>query len=104
MPSEFERTRIPLSLPKESKGLLHLYVSDPDNYQGGRKETVVVGDQMVGTFDHFQNGRWIAARVSSDAIADGKLNVRITNARAGANAVLSKIEWVEGEGLQIRAN
>jgi hypothetical protein len=86
-----------LALPKGDKGVLHLYIIDPDNYQGGRKETVIVGGKTAGTYDHFQEGRWVEVPVSSDETADGKLNVRIVNARDGANAVVSKIEWTEEE-------
>jgi hypothetical protein len=75
---------IQLALPKEDKGVLHLYIIDPDNYQGGRKETVIVGGKTAGTYDHFET-------------ADGKLSVRIVNARDGANAVVSKIEWMQKE-------
>jgi hypothetical protein len=84
-----------LGLPKEAKGLLRLYIIDPDNYQGGRKETIVVGGDTVGTFEHFQDGRWIEVPVNSDKTVDGKLDVKIVNARDGANAVLSKVEWIE---------
>ena len=59
---------------------------------GGRKETIIVGGEPVGTFDHFHEGRWIEVPVKT---ADGKLSVQVVNARDGANAVLSKIEWIE---------
>lgn len=84
-----------LELPKSAKGVLRLYIIDPDKYQGGRKETIVVGGETVGTFDHFENGRWVEVPVGPDKTADGKLDVQIINARQGANAVLSKIEWLE---------
>jgi len=84
-----------LGLPKGSRGVLRLYIIDPDNYQGGRKETIIAGAETVGTFEHFQEGRWLDVPVGLDETADGKLNVRIVNAREGANAVLSKVEWLE---------
>jgi Protein of unknown function (DUF2961) len=86
---------IQLNLPKRVKGVLRLYIIDPDNYDGGRKESVVVGGKTLGIYDHFQDGRWIEAPVSSDETADGKLSVRIVNAQDTANAVVSKIEWIE---------
>ncbi len=86
-----------LNVPARAVGTLRLYIIDPDNYQGGRKESVVVGGKTIGTYDHFQDGRWIEAPVSSDETADGKLNVRIVNAQGNANAVVSKIEWMEKE-------
>ena len=62
---------------------------------GGRKETIIVGGNTVGTYDHFQNGQWVEVPVNTDMTAGGKLSVQIVNARDGANAVLSKIEWIE---------
>jgi Protein of unknown function (DUF2961) len=91
-PNKFE---LKLNLPKQSKGILRLYIIDPDNYLGGRKETIVVGGQTVGTFDNFQNGRWIEVPVGPEETAGGKLSIQVVNARDGSNAVLSKIEWVE---------
>jgi hypothetical protein len=86
-----------LGLPKGAKGLLRLYIIDPDSYQGGRKESIVVGGNTVGVFEHFQEGRWIEVPIGPDKTADGKLSVQIVNAREGANAVLSKVEWVENK-------
>ena len=89
--------RLQLNLPAHAAGALRLYIIDPDNYQGGRKESVVVGGKTIGTYDHFQDGRWIEVPVDSDETAVGTLSVRIVNARDNANAVLSKIEWSEKE-------
>ncbi len=84
-----------LSLPKGVTGTLHLYITDPDNFQGGRKETIVVGGETVGTFENFQKGRWIDVPVGPEKTADGKLSIKVINARAGSNAVLSDILWIE---------
>jgi hypothetical protein len=84
-----------LYLPKNAGGTLRLYIIDPDNFQGGRKETIIVGGNTVGTFEHFQDGRWVEVPVTSDKTADGNLSIQIVNAREGANAVLSKVEWQE---------
>lgn len=84
-----------VDLPKGAAGTLRLYIIDPDNYDGGRKESIVVGGKTIGTYDHFQDGRWVEAPVDSAETADGKLSVRIVNAQDAANAVVSKIEWIE---------
>lgn len=84
-----------LNLPKGVTGVLRLYITDPDNFQGGRKETIVVGGDTVGTFANFQQGRWIDVPVGSQKTADGKLSIHIINARAGSNCVLSDIMWIE---------
>ena len=85
-PQQFEAD---LNLPKGVSGTLRLYITDPDNFQGGRKETIVVGGETVGTFENFQKGRWIDVPVSSEKTADGKLSIQVINARSGSNAVLS---------------
>jgi len=84
-----------LNLPKGVSGTLRLYITDPDNFQGGRKETIVVGGETVGTFENFQKGRWIDVPINSEKTADGKLTIQVINARTGANAVLSNIIWIE---------
>jgi hypothetical protein len=84
-----------LNLPKGVSGTLRLYITDPDNFQGGRKETIIVGGETIGTFENFQKGRWIDVPVSTEKTADGKLSIKVVNAREGSNAVLSIIEWME---------
>jgi Protein of unknown function (DUF2961) len=91
-PHQFEAD---LNLPKGVSGTLRLYITDPDNYQGGRKETIVVGGETIGTFENFQQGRWIDVPVSSEKSADGKLSIQVINARQGSNVVLSDIMWIE---------
>jgi hypothetical protein len=84
-----------LNLPAGAKGTLRLYIIDPDNFQGGRKETIVVGGDTVGTFENFQQGRWIDVPMSAEKTASGKLSIQVINARTGSNAVLSDIVWLE---------
>lgn len=91
-PRQFEAD---LSLPKGASGTLHLYITDPDNFQGGRKENIVVAGDTIGTFENFQKGRWIDVPVSSEKTADGKLPIKIINARDSSNVVLSDIMWIE---------
>jgi Protein of unknown function (DUF2961) len=84
-----------LSLPKGVSGTLRLYIIDPDHYEGGRKETIIVGGDNLGTFENFQKGQWIDVPVSAAKTADGKLSIQIINARHDSNAVLSDIAWIE---------
>jgi hypothetical protein len=86
---------VDLNLPKGVKGTLRLYIIDPDHYEGGRKETIIVGGDTVGTFENFQQGRWINVPVGAAKTADGKLSIQVNNARLGSNAVLSNIMWLE---------
>jgi hypothetical protein len=90
-----QQVQIELTVPKRAAGLVRVFVIDPDNFQGGRKEKVVIAGEELGELEGFQAGRWLEHRVSSDKTADGKVLVEALNARAGANAVISIIEWVE---------
>lgn len=85
---------IELVVPPKSTGLLRVYIIDPDNFQGGRKQRVFIGDKDLGLFENFQEGRWIEHRVSSEETGDGKLRVRALNAQKTSNAVISIIEWI----------
>ena len=88
-------TEIELTVPQGASGLLRVYVIDPDSFQGGRKETVSIAGEEVGTVQNFQEGRWLERHVGADKTADGKVRVRAVNVRKGSNAVISIIEWVE---------
>jgi hypothetical protein len=86
--------QIELTVPKSARGLLRLYVIDPDNFQGGRRETITVAGRSLGEVRNFQDGRWLECTINPEQSADGKIPIRLHNARQGSNAVLSIIEWV----------
>jgi hypothetical protein len=90
-----KEVHVQLTVPKGVAGTVRVYIIDPDNFMGGRKETVVVAGQTFGPFDHFQTGRWIECPLTADKNVDGKIDIRAINSRPDANAVLSQIEWVE---------
>jgi hypothetical protein len=90
-----EEAAIELTVPKGATGLVRVYVIDPDNFEGGRKQQVFVAGDDMGTLDKFQGGKWLEHAVSTGQTADGKVVVRAVNARKGSNAVISVIEWVE---------
>jgi len=75
---------------------VRLYIIDPDNFEGGRKENVFVAGDSLGLAEKFTAGRWLEHRVGADKTAEGKVLIRADNARRGANAVISIVEWVEG--------
>ncbi|HEY1684060.1 MAG TPA: glycoside hydrolase family 172 protein [Tepidisphaeraceae bacterium] len=93
--SDPKELSLQLNVPPRATGTLRLFITDPDNYQGGRKETISVAGKTIGTFDHFQKGRWIEVPIDSTTTADGKLPIHILNENSNANAVLSKVEWIE---------
>ena len=82
-------------MPKGAAGLVRVYVIDPDNFEGGRKQTGVHRRRRYGDVEKFQDGKWLEHPVSAAQTADGKVLVRAVNARKGSNAVISIIEWVE---------
>jgi len=86
--------RIELTVPQGSAGTVRLYVIDPDNFQGGRKQTVSVAGKSLGLVEKFEEGRWLEQRVTAQDTADGKLVVEARNARTGSNAVISIIEFI----------
>jgi hypothetical protein len=86
--------RIELAVPKASAGTVRLYVIDPDNFQGGRKQEVSVAGKSLGIIDKFAEGRWLEAKVSPEETSDGKVMIDARNLRKESNAVISVVEWV----------
>jgi hypothetical protein len=89
--------QIELTVPKGAAGLVRLYLIDPDNFQGGRRQMVSVAGKSLGRVENFQEGRWLEQRITAQDSADGKLLVEARNARAGSNAVVSIIEYVAAD-------
>jgi hypothetical protein len=83
---------IELEVPKGAKGTARVFMIDPDNFEGGRKQKLNIAGKSVGSFDNFQNGRWIEQRL--EETAQGKILIQAINNRSGANAVISIIELV----------
>ena len=89
--------RIELSVPKAAQGTVRLYVIDPDNFEGGRKEEVIVAGKSLGVVENFQEGRWLEQPISPTESAEGKILIQARNLREGSNAVISILEWVRSE-------
>jgi hypothetical protein len=92
--SDNQEVHLQLTVPKGIAGTVRVYIVDPDNFHGGRKETVAIAGQSFGPFDSFQKGHWIECPISADKNATGKIDISATNGHPGANAVISKVEWV----------
>jgi hypothetical protein len=86
--------RIELTVPKGAKGMVRVYVIDPDVFAGGRKEEVLVAGKSLGIVEDFQDGRWLERAVDPAKSAEGKILIQARNLRQGSNAVVSIIEWV----------
>ncbi len=89
-----EAVKIELTVPKGAEGTLRLYILDPDNFEGGRKQELYVGGRNVGTFEKFEDGRWVETKVTREMTASGQLLVQAANRAGKSNAVISLIEWV----------
>jgi hypothetical protein len=86
--------RIELTVPKGTEGTVRLYVIDPDNFQGGRKQTVTVAGHSLGVIENFQEGRWLEQHITPEDSEGGGILVEAHNDRDVSNAVISIIEWV----------
>jgi len=88
-----ERTlAIELAVPPDAEGLLRMFIIDPDNFGGGRKQLIQLDGKSVGTFQNFQKGRWIEAPVTADTTQDGRLRIEAENLAENGNAVVSIVE------------
>ncbi len=90
-----KEVEVELTVPEGISGTVRLYVIDPDNFEGGRRQNVVVGTKSLGLIENFREGRWLEHHVGADETTKGKVLTRATNARAGSNAVISIVEWVQ---------
>ncbi|HEY5915593.1 MAG TPA: glycoside hydrolase family 172 protein [Verrucomicrobiae bacterium] len=90
-----EELDIDLEVPKGAAGQVRVFCIDPDNFEGGRKQKLNIGGVDAGAIEHFQDGRWIEQRLTSEQTTDGKVSIRAVNTRKGSNAVISIIEWVQ---------
>ncbi len=86
---------IELLVPAGAEGTVRLLVADPDKPSGGRKQEVFVAGKSLGIVENFQDGRWLQQPLTKQDTATGKILIRAKNLKEGANAVISKIEWVE---------
>jgi hypothetical protein len=85
---------IDLTVPAKTAGKLRIFVVDPDQFQGGRKETIMVAGRSIATVENFVAGRWLECDVSADDTTGGKVPIQVANTHEGANAVISIVEWI----------
>jgi hypothetical protein len=90
-----DEVQIELGVPRGTSGIVRVYVIDPDTFEGGRKEKVIVSGETIALVEKFAEGRWLEHRVEPSQTSNGKVLVRAVNARQGSNAVISIVEWVE---------
>lgn len=90
-----EEVQFELTVPRGASGMVRAYMIDPDNFQGGRRQTMMVGGKSLGLIEKFQEGRWLEHRVGADETTEGKVLIRASNARKDSNAVVSILEWLE---------
>ena len=90
-----EELQIELTVPKKMRGTVRLFLIDPDDFEGGRKQTVRIAGKSLGLVEGFQQGRWLEQYITANESADGKVLIQARNVRQGSNAVISIIELIE---------
>lgn len=90
-----DEAAILLTVPKGAAGLVRVFVIDPDNFGGGRREKLSIAGHEFGPITDFREGKWIECRLDAGQTADGRVPVRAANLRKGSNAVISIVEWIE---------
>ena len=55
---------IELTVPPAAQGTLRLYMIDPDEFGGGRRQTVTVAGKSLGQIERFEHGRWLEQRLA----------------------------------------
>lgn len=83
---------IELTVPKGSHGTLRMYVIDPDQFFGGRRQEILVNGASLGTIDKFEAGRWIERPYTGEETKDGHLRIQVVNRLGQGNAVISIVE------------
>ena len=84
-------------MPKGAAGTVRVFVTDPDTFQGGRKEEVFAAGQSLGLVQNIEQGKWLEKRLTAEQTARGQVLVRAVNRNPESNAVISMIEWVVAE-------
>jgi hypothetical protein len=95
--ADYDSLEFDIVCPKGAAGTLRLYLLDGDNFYGGRRESVTVAGRLIGEYENFQAGRWVEVPISASDTANGDIPVVIKNLKEKANAVVSKVQFVEGE-------
>ncbi len=90
-----ETLSLEVNAPVGTTGKLRLFIQDPDQFQGGRKEEILVDGRSVGTFEGFKDGQWVETPVDAKETEDGKVVIQVKNLNPAGNAVVSIVEWVK---------
>ena len=90
-----QEVQIILTVPAKRRGILRLYVIDPDHFQGGRHQEILVNDKSFGEVQGFDRGKWLDLPLDESFTQTGEISVRIKNLNPQSNAVVSIVEWAE---------
>ncbi|MBC7327759.1 DUF2961 domain-containing protein [bacterium] len=90
----WKQLRFDIICPKGTEGKLRLFIIDPDNFAGGRRQRISVANRTIGTFENFQMGRWVEVGISSEDTKDGIIPVVMENLKEGGNAVVSFVQFL----------
>lgn len=95
--SDDHALKLALTVPAGVRGMLRLYMIDPDNFGGGRVQEIVVGARSLGEVHKFQEGRWLEIPLDEKATAEGRVEIQAINKNVKGNAVISIVEWREAK-------
>lgn len=89
----WKQLRFDIICPKGTKGKLRLFIVDPDNFAGGRREKISVAGKEVGVFENFQTGMWVEVEIHQGDTKDGVIPIIMENLKEGGNAVVSFVSF-----------
>jgi hypothetical protein len=90
-----DEVEVTLTVKPGTRGTARLFVIDPDHFEGGRRQRVAVNGTSLGEIADFVEGRWLGCPLDASQTAQGSVRIQAFNARSGANAVISIIEWIQ---------
>ncbi|MCS7239520.1 MAG: DUF2961 domain-containing protein [Thermoguttaceae bacterium] len=90
-----QEIQLAIKLPPGRSGILRLFMIDPDRFQGGRHQEILVNDKSVAQVKDFEDGRQLEIPVDASLTQNGQILLRIVNLNPASNAVISVVEWVE---------
>jgi hypothetical protein len=92
--SDVKEVVIEVAVPPKAEGTLRVYVIDPDNFMGGRRQQMHMAERDLGEIRDFQAGRWLETHITPELSESGKVLIRARNLNSRGNATVSIVEWV----------
>lgn len=91
--ADFDSLEFDIICPKGVSGTLRMFIIDPDNFGGGRKQSITVAGRLIGEYEGFQSGRWIEVPIAASDTSTGRIPVVMKNLKPRSNAVVSILRF-----------